>query len=91
MFIAPLFIIAKSQINPNVHQWADKWINKTQYIHTMEYSCFTFFYFLADGGLTSGLCTGKAGALPLEPYLQSNRVEYSSVIKRNDVLINITT
>ena len=34
LFIAALFIIAKSRNNPNVHKW---WMNKTCRIHTMEY------------------------------------------------------
>jgi hypothetical protein len=30
-----------------------------------------FFFFLWDWGLSSGLCTGKAGTLLLEPHLKS--------------------
>jgi hypothetical protein len=32
---------------------------------------FSFFFFWWDWSLNLGLCTYKAGTLPLEPYLQT--------------------
>jgi hypothetical protein len=51
---------------------ADLKLSEIEHLFTVENPKFKiFFFFLWNWSLNSGLCTCKAGALPLEPHLQS--------------------
>ena len=90
IFIVALFTVGKRNKQPKC-PWRDKWINKIQYIHTMEY--YSFFFFL--NGVVWGILVPwpRMEPVPLSLEKQSPNhwttkevLEYYSFLKRKKIL-----